>query len=183
MQIIAISGSLRHGSFNTALLRALRELAPQGMDITIERLNAIPLYDADLQAQAMPEGVLQLAQLIRNADGLLIATPEYNFSVPGVLKNAIDWISRVDEQPFNGKPIGIMGAAGSLLGTARAQYHLRQVFVYLNGHIMNRPEAFIGGARNKFDAGGKLADEATRQFLVRYLTAFESWVRQIGPAA
>ena len=144
MKIVAISGSLRRASFNTALLNAAQELAPDGMDIHIEVLSEIPLYDADLQAHDFPASVERLSDQIRDADAVLIATPEYNYSIPGVLKNAIDWVSRVENQPFNGKAVAIMGASMGNLGTSRSQYHLRQVFVYLNGLIMNRPEVFVG---------------------------------------
>jgi chromate reductase len=110
---------------------------------------------------------------------LLIVTPEYNYSIPGVLKNAIDWASRPPEQPFDGKPIGVMGASAGVLGTARAQYHLRQCFVFLNGLVMNRPEVMIPQAQNKFDAEGKLNDQATREFITAHLAAFKAWVLRL----
>jgi len=158
VRILGISGSLRRGSFNAATLRAAQELAPAGM--TIERFDIapIPLYNEDVRQQGFPPPVEDLRARIKAADGLLIVTPEYNYSIPGVLKNAIDWASRPPEQPFDGKPIGIMGAAASALGTARAQYHLRQCFVFLNALVMNRPEVMIPLAQNKFDAKGLSLD-------------------------
>lgn len=178
MNIVAISGSLRSASFNTALLNTCTELAPSGVKITLADISAIPLYNGDDQAAGFPPAVTALAEQIRAADGVLIATPEYNYSIPGVLKNALDWLSRVENQPFDGKPVGIMGAAMGALGTGRAQYHLRQVFVFLNGRLMNRPEAFVGTAHQKFDDNGQLTDKPTREFLERYLVAFEAWVKE-----
>lgn len=179
MKIIAISGSLRKASFNTALLKAAQELSPSSAEIQIEELADIPMYNADVQAEGFPESVLNLASQIRDADAVLVATPEYNYSMPGVLKNAIDWISRIDNQPFDGKPIAIMGASMGVLGTARSQYHLRQVFVFLNGMVMNRPEVFVGAAHTKFDADGNLTDAGTREFLAKYLAAVQGWVDQV----
>jgi len=175
VRILGISGSLRRGAFNTAALRAAQELAPQGMTIDLLEIGNIPLYNEDVRAQGFPPAVEALRQRIKTADGVLFATPEYNYSIPGVLKNVIDWASRPPEQPFDGKPIGIMGASGGVLGTARAQYHLRQCFIFLNGHVMNRPEVMIGQAGSKFDAEGKLTDQPTRDFLAGMLTAFKAW--------
>ncbi len=175
VRILGISGSLRRGAFNTSALRAAQELAPQGMTIDLLGIGDIPLYNEDVRAQGFPPAVEALRQRIKAADGLLFATPEYNYSVPGVLKNVIDWASRPPEQPFDGKPIAIMGASGGVLGTARAQYHLRQCFIFLNGHVMNRPEVMIGQAGSKFDAEGKLTDQPTREFLAGMLTALKAW--------
>ena len=177
MKVIAISGSLRSASFNTALLKTCAELAPAGMELTLADISGIPLYNGDDQANGFPMSVTSLAEQIRSADAVLIATPEYNYSIPGVLKNALDWLSRVENQPFDNKPVGIMGAAMGALGTARAQYHLRQVFIFLNGRMMNRPEAFVGTAHQKFDANGTLTDQSTREFLAKYLVSFEEWAK------
>lgn len=179
MKVIAISGSLRQASFNTGLLRAAQELAPDDMEIEIGDISEIPLYNADEQAMGFPASVQQLSDKIRVADGVLIATPEYNYSIPGGLKNAIDWISRADNQPFNGKPIAIMGASMGNLGTARAQYHLRQIFIFLNGMVLNRPEVFVGAAHEKHDAAGTLTDQSTRDFLADYLKAVRDWVEKV----
>ncbi len=176
MNILAISGSLRKASFNSAVLRAAQSSAPDGMSIDVATLEQIPLYNGDIDGPDKPAAVHQLSKNIRRADGVLIATPEYNYSLSGVLKNTVDWISRVENQPFAGKPVGIMGAAGSTLGTARPQYHLRQVFIYLDPRLMNRPELFVASAYSKFDADGHLTDEQTAKFLAAYLVAFRNWV-------
>jgi chromate reductase len=180
-RVLGISGSLRRGSFNTAALRAARELAPAGMEIEIyEGLREIPPYDDDVrQGQGYPAPAEDLRARIKAADALLIATPEYNYSVPGVLKNAIDWASRPPEQPFDGKPIAIMGASPGPLGSARAQYHLRQMFVFLNGMVLNRPEVMIAQANTRFDAEGRLTDEKTREFVQALLVALKDWTERL----
>lgn len=180
MKIAGISGSLRTGSFNSALLRAAQAAAPEDMEIEIESIADIPPYNADVQSAGFPVVVDRLVDRIRQADGVLIATPEYNYSIPGVLKNAIDWVSRADDQPFNGKAVAIMGASMGLLGTARAQYHLRQVFVFLNAMVMNRPEVFVGAAHTKHDEAGNLIHEGTREFLASYLKAVREWVDRVN---
>lgn len=181
VSILAISGSLRSGSFNTAALRAAVELAPSGMRVELQDIGDLPLYNDDVRAQGFPPPAQRLRERIKAADGLLFSTPEYNYSIPGVLKNAVDWASRPPEQPFDGKPIAIMGASPGAIGTARAQYHLRQCFVFLNGHVLNRPEVMISGAASKFDAAGKLTDQTTRDFLAAMLVAFKAWtVRMRG---
>jgi chromate reductase len=141
--LLGISGSLRKGSFNTALLRAATALAPEGMRVETTTISDIPPYNDDVRAQGLPEPVSRLRDAIRRADALLIVTPEYNYSLPGVLKNAIDWASRPPEQPFAGKPLGIMGASGGVGGTMRAQYDLRRVAVFLDMHPNNKPEVFV----------------------------------------
>jgi chromate reductase len=176
VRILAVAGSLRRGSFNAAALRAARELAPTGMTIEIFDLAPIPMYNDDVRLEGYPPPVADFRARIKAADGLLLATPEYNYSTSGVLKNAIDWASRPPEHPFDGKPIALMGASAGTLGTARAQYHLRQMFVFLNGMVMNRPEVMIPGAQNKFDAEGKLTDQQTRDFISAHLVAFKAWV-------
>jgi chromate reductase, NAD(P)H dehydrogenase (quinone) len=173
--IVGIAGSLRKASFNAGLLRAAVRSMPAGSTLDPASIAGIPLYDADVEAQGIPVLVANLKDRVAAADGLLLVTPEYNNSIPGVLKNAIDWASRPPEQPFDGKPIGLMGASGGTLGTARAQYHLRQAFVFLNGMVMNRPEVMVPQAHNKFDADGKLTDQATRDFLAAHLAAFKAW--------
>ncbi len=175
-RILGISGSLRRGSFNSAALRAAKELVPVGMSIDTFDISPIPLYNEDVKAQGFPAPVEDLRRRVKDADGVLLVTPEYNYSIPGVLKNTIDWVSRPPEQPFNGKPIAIMGASGGLLGTARAQYHLRQSFVFMNGYVLNQPEVMIAQAQNKFDAEGKLVDQPTRDFITALLKSFQTWV-------
>ena len=176
VRILGIAGSLRRASFNAAALRAAQELAPDGLQIEPFDIAPIPVYNEDVRQQGFPPPVEDLRAKIKAADGLLIVTPEYNYSIPGVLKNAIDWASRPPEQPFDGKPVGIMGASGGGFGTARAQYHLRQCFVFLNGLVMNRPEVMIPSAQTKFDADGKLTDQPTRDFMQAHLVAFKAWV-------
>ena len=181
MNLLGIAGSLRAGSFNASLIRAAADAAPEGTTVTLfGRLGDIPPYNDDERQQAIPEVVTALAAEIRAADGLLISTPEYNYGVSGVLKNAIDWLSRTPEQPFKDKPIGVMGAAMGNLGTARAQYDLRRCFIFLEGLTMNRPEVFVGAAHTKFDGDGILTDAPTRDFLADYMTAFAAWVNRVG---
>lgn len=179
IRVLGISGSLRRGSFNTAALRAAQEMAPAGLVIEPFDLAPVPLYNEDIYEKGFPHAVEEFRRRIKEADALLIATPEYNYSVPGVLKNAIDWASRPPDQPFDGKPMAIFGASPSFTGTARAQYHLRQVFIYLNGLILNRPEVFITAAHTKFDGEGRLTDEKTREHVRGLLGSFEEWVRRL----
>src|SRR5579862_3916795 len=162
VRILGVAGSLRRGTFNAAALRAAQDLAPTGMTIEIFDLAPIPMYNDDVRLEGYPPPVADFRARIKAADGLLLATPEYNYSTSGVLKNAIDWASRPPEQPFEGKPIAIMGASPGALGTARAQGHLRHMFIFLDGLLMNRPEVMVNGAAGKFDAEGKLTDQATR---------------------
>ena len=179
----AISGSLRSGSYNTAALRAAAELAPDGVDVVGASLADIPVYNEDVKAAAFPDAVVRLQHAIASADAVLIATPEYNYSVSGVLKNAIDWVSRTDPQPFANKPVAIMGASPGAVGTARAQYDLRRMFVYLDAHLLNKPEVMISAAHTRFDADGRLTDQATRKFVASLLTALRDWTHrlQAGP--
>ena len=177
--ILGISGSLRKDSFNTAGLRAAQELAPRGTDIAIVTLHDIPLYDDDIRVQGEPAPVAALTAKILAADAVLISTPEYNYSIPGVLKNAIDWVSRADPQPFACKPVAIMGASPGAIGTARAQYDLRKVFVYLDAYLLNKPEVMIGGAANRFDGNGRLIDEATQKFLAGLLVSLKTWAELV----
>ena len=179
VQIIGIAGSLRQGSFNRAVLRAAQELAPDGMRINSFDIAPIPPYNEDVRQQGFPPPVEDLRNRITAADGLLIVTPEYNYSIPGVLKNAIDWASRPPGQPFDAKPIALMGASPGMMGTGRAQYHLRQCFVYLNGLVMNRPEVMVPAAQNKFDATGALTDQPTREFIAAHLAALKAWVLRL----
>ena len=176
MNILAISGALRKASTNTALLRAVAAEAPAGMAIEIATLHGIPLYDGDDEAaHGKPDVVVELDKRIRAADGVIIATPEYNFSVPGVLKNATDWLSR-QAAPLKGKRVGVMGASGGPIGTARSQYHLRQNLQALEAVVMPKPEIFVAHSAGKFDKDGKLTDDATRKVIVTWLAAFKDWV-------
>ncbi len=179
LNIVAISGSLRLKSYNTSLLRAVKLHSANVMSVDIISLKGFPIYDGDdEQSSGVPSIVKDLAEKIRAADGVIIATPEYNFSIPGGLKNATDWISRVRNHPFKNKPVGIMGAAMGPLGTGRSQYHLRQNLVALEALTMSKPEVFVGGAQNKFASDGSLTDAETAEFLRTWLEAFEAWVRR-----
>lgn len=171
MKILGISGSLRKDSLNTAALRAAQQLVPTGSTLEIFSLAEIPIYNEDLREKGYPAPVQKFRDAIKAADAVLIACPEYNYSFSGVLKNAIDWASRPPEQPFDGKKIALMGASPGMLGTARAQYQLRQVFIFMNGKILNRPEVFIAAADKKFDDKGNLTDEKTREVIGKLLTA------------
>ena len=148
----AISGSRRAGSYNTAALRAAAQLAPAGVVVAPAEIGDIPLYNEDVQAVGFPAAVLCRQRAIASADAVLIATPEYNYSVPRVLKNAVGWVSCTDPQPFANKPVATLGASPGALGTSRAQYDLRRMFVYLDAHLLNKPEVMIGAARTRFDA-------------------------------
>ena len=178
-KILGIAGSLREKSFNRALLEAAKGLAPEGMTIEITDISQIPLYNEDVRTDGFPGAVTELGRQIAEADGVLIATPEYNYSVPGVLKNAIDWASRLPEQPFKDKPVAIMGAAAGRLGTARAQYHLRQVFVFLDALVMNRPEVMVGAAYEAFNDDGSIKDETTAGFVREQLETFARWIERV----
>lgn len=178
--MVTLLGSLRQGSFNGAIARALPELAPAGVSIApLGSVGDFPLYDADRQEEGFREPVRAMAAAIAAADGVIIVTPEYNYSVPGVLKNALDWLSRLSPQPFAGKPVLIQTASPGVLGGARCQYHLRQILVFLDAHVLNRPEAMVGQVAAKVDAGTlALTDEGTRAFLARQLAAFVTFAER-----
>nr|MDO8134504.1 NAD(P)H-dependent oxidoreductase [Candidatus Njordarchaeum guaymaensis] len=182
ISILGFAGSLRKGSYNKALLRASGELAPQNAKLEIFDLEGIPVYNQDLEYQ-MPKKVKEFKRKIKAADAILIATPEYNYSFPGVLKNAIDWASRPwGDNSFEDKPVAIMGASPGRIGTARAQYHLRQVCVHVNMHPLNRPEVFVTFAGDKFDAKGRLKDKDTVEIVRQMLEELVIWTRRLkGP--
>lgn len=175
LNILAFCGSLRRASYNRAALQAAIQLAPFGTTVEIAEIGDLPHYDADRQAQGFPDAVRRLEAQLRAADAVLFATPEYNYSVPGVLKNAIDWLSRLPDAPFAGKPAAILGASMGAIGTARAQYHLRQIGVFLDLRFMNKPEVMIGAAQDRFDAQGQLTDAKTREVLQKFMAAFVAW--------
>jgi chromate reductase, NAD(P)H dehydrogenase (quinone) len=176
MKINAISGALRKASTNTGLLRALAEVAHHDVTVEVVTLHGIPLYDGDVEtASGKPAAVKDLDQKIRSADAVVIATPEYNFSIPGVLKNATDWLSR-GGSPFHWKKVGIIGAAAGPLGTGRSQYHLRQNLQGLEAIVMPKPEFFAGSNEEKFDDKGNLTDADSRKRLAKWLEAFVGFV-------
>jgi chromate reductase len=180
VNVVALGGSLRQGSYNIAVLRALPDLAPPDMTITPGPSLAMPLYNQDVQDLAgFPPEAQALWDAVRAADGVVIVSPEYNFSIPGFLKNALDWVSRMPDQPFKGKPIALQSATGGPVGGARVQYHLRQVMVFLDAHVFTRPEVFIGNAASKIDAAGTIHDETTRKFIRDQLAAFGGFVRRV----
>ena len=175
MNILAITGALRKDSYNTQLLKAVQELASKDMEIELVTLHGIPLYDGDEEDKhGVPAIVKALQEKVRQADGIIIATPEYNFSVPGVLKNATDWLSR-SGNPFKWKRVGVMGASQGPVGTARAQYHLRQNLNGLEAIVMPKPEIFVATADKKF-VNGQLTDEDTKKVIKTWLAAFKDWV-------
>ena len=180
VRILGIAGSLRDESYNRAALRAATELVPEGATIETFELDGIPGFNQD-EEQNPPAKVTELKKRIREAHAILIVTPEYNYSIPGVLKNAIDWASRpYGDSAWNGKPAAIMGASVGAIGTARAQYHLRQMMVFLNMFPINQPEVMIGNASKRFDANGDLADDATKEFIRQLLQNLVDWTRRIG---
>ncbi len=180
IRILGIAGSLRRESYNRAALRAAAELVPEGTSLETFELDNIPGFSQD-EEQNPPAKVVELKRLVREADSILFVTPEYNYSVPGVLKNAIDWASRpYGDSAWNGKPAAIMGASVGTIGTARAQYHLRQMMVFLNMFPINQPEVMIGNAAERFDAEGNLTDDATKEFIRQLLQNLAEWTKRIG---
>jgi chromate reductase len=181
IKVVAFCGSLRKASFNRMALNAFIERLPAGTSAQIIEIDW-PLYNADIQAQGFPDKVQAAQKAMIEADGLVLVTPEYNYGPSGVLKNAIDWLSRMTPQPFGGKPIAMFGASGSIFGTARAQYHLRQTMVFLDGRPVNKPEVMIGVAQTRF-ADGKLTDETTGKLLTELGAALALACRQAKAAA
>jgi chromate reductase len=179
IRILGISGSLRKGSFNTSALRAAIDLCPEEAEIEICEIGNLPLFDQDFE-QDPPAAVTEFKQKIAAADAILFSTPEYNYSISGVLKNAIDCGSRpYGQSAWEGKPAAIMGASGGAIGTARAQYDLRKMMVFLNMFPINRPEVMIGNAGDKFDGDGNLTDDATRKFISQMLEALIAWTKKL----
>jgi chromate reductase len=167
--ILGIAGSIRKGSFNRLTLKAAQGLAPEGTRIDTFDIDGLPGFTQDDEANP-PAKVVELKQQIRSADAILLVTPEYNYSVPGVLKNAIDWASRpYGDSAWNGKAVAVMGATVGTLGSARAQYHLRQMFVFLNMYAVNQPEVMISNAHKLFDEQGNLTDETSRKLIQKQL--------------
>ena len=181
VHVLGFSGSLRKNSLNTAALRAAVEVVPEGVILETFDLSSIPLFNEDLEKSAFPQSVQEFKDKIAQAEALLIVTPEYNYSIPGVLKNALDWASRPPgDNSLNGKPVAIMGASMGYFGTARAQYHLRQVCVCVNMVPLNKPEVFIPLAAGKFDPQGKLTDEDTKKRIAQLLSALAQWTKQLN---
>jgi len=179
IRVLGISGSLRKESYNTAVLRTAQEIAPEGMTITLHDISGIPLYNEDVYQKGFPDAVEKFRAAIRESHALLVVTPEYNYSIPGVLKNAIDYASRPPKQPFDSKPIAIMGASPSLTGTARAQSHLRQIFTGLNTRLFGWPELLVSNASQKISSEGKLTDEKSREILLKILIGLKDLTLQL----
>lgn len=176
-RIVAFAGSLRRGSFNRALIRAAQELAPEGMTIESIEIGELPFYNADVEAQGDPPAVERFKTSLFDADGVLIATPEYNDGIPGVLTTAIDWGSRLPGRaPLSGKPVAIMGASPSQIGTARAQHHLRQLLGHVHARVLPPPELLVAKAHERFDAALHLKDQTTRKVLADLLLRFGRWI-------
>jgi len=184
LRVCGIAGSLRQGSYNRALLRAAVELAPDGLEIAVfDRLGDVPLYNADVEAAGDPEPVVALKTAIRQADALLIATPEYNYGVPGVLKNAIDWASRPPgKSVLEGKPAALLGATPGHGGTARAQLALRQSFVFTRTAVLPGPEVLVAEAPERFGEDGTLRDESTRKHVRDLLERLVRWTNRFQGA-
>jgi chromate reductase len=183
MRIVAMSGSLRKASYNRAILFALADVAPSGVAIEIQPIGEIPLFNQDVEAEGIPEPVQRLRDAITAADAVLVATPEYNAGMPGVLKNAIDWVSRPPGRSvLQAKPAAIVGVTPGQLGTARAQGQLRAAFEFCAAPVMPAPQVFVSLARDKFDADGRLTDEKTRAYLKTFMAAFVRWIERNAPA-
>ncbi len=182
LKILGIAGSLRKASYNRAALRAAKKLEPEDATIEIFELDGIPGFNQD-EGKNPPRKVVELKSKVRAADAILLVTPEYNYSIPGVLKNAIDWASRpYGDNAWNGKPVAVMGASIGLFGTVRAQYHLRQSFIFLNMDAVNQPEVMIGNAQDRFDAQGNLTDEQSKALIRKLLRNLADKARQMQEA-
>ncbi|MEP9352020.1 NADPH-dependent FMN reductase [Xanthobacter sp. KR7-65] len=175
MKWVVLVGSVRKGSYNAALAGALADLAPEGVELEIlPSIAQMPIYDGDIEAEGFPAPVTASGEKVSGADAIVIVTPEYNYSVPGGLKNALDWLSRLKPQPLKGKPTLLMSASPSTMGGARAQYHLRQVLVALDAAVMNVPEVMVAQANTKI-TDGVLTDQGTKDFVKKQLAAFHTF--------
>jgi len=183
-KLLGLCGSLRARSYNLGALQAAAELLDAQLgSLQIASLRGIPIYEADEQKEGFPAEVLALGEAIRAADAVLIASPEYNFGIPGGLKNALDWLSRLPDAPLRGKPVAILGAATGPVGTARMQYELRKVLLFLDAEVLGKPEIFISHAASKFDASGRLVDAQTRAFMGTQLQALLALIARIQAGA
>ena len=183
LRVAVLVGSLRKASVNRRMAHALAKAAPQSLKLEIVEIGDLPLYNEDLEKGATPAAWTAFRDRVKGADAVLFVTPEYNYSIPGVLKNAIDWCARpYGDSAWKGKPVAVMGASVGILGTARAQYHLRQTFIYLDMHPLNLPEVMIGSARDRFNEAGELTDETSRKLLRQLLEGLVAWTRRLGAA-
>jgi len=181
IKVVGLCGSLRGASYNAMALRLAGECMPTGMVMEVLDWREVPPFDADTVAQRAPDAVASLSERIRGADAVLIATPEYNFSIPGMLKNTLDWLSRMNDQPFQRKPVAVLSAATGPLGGARVQYELRKVLLFLDALVLSKPEVFIGQAASKFDSQGLCIDVPTREFVTGQMVAFQKWLVDARP--
>lgn len=186
LNIVGLCGSLRAASYNRMLMRLAESVMPASMKLHTLEWRDVPVFDADVLAKGMPAVVAGLREQVRKADGLLVVTPEYNFSIPGGLKNVIDWLSRGEDQPLAGKPVAILSASAGPVGGARVQYDLRKVLLFVNSMTLIKPEVFVGNVASKFAADGQCTDETTRKFVTAQMAAFEPWIagvkRMLAPA-
>jgi len=180
MHIVGISGSLRKGSYNTALLTAAQLLLPEGTTFEIAEIGNLPFYNSDIDGNLRPNVIKQFRNILAAADGLLFAVPEYNYSLPGVFKNAIDWASRGTDSPLLNKPVGLMGATNGMWGTVRMQQSIRPIFQSLNMFPVNKPEVYVSQAREKFDENGMLKDEKTKDVIRQHLQALKDLMVQFN---
>lgn len=180
MKILGICGSLRRQSLNRHALQVAATLMPEGMHMEMAEIGDLPLYNQDIEASAMPDSVVRLGGQLAHCDGVLISSPEYNFSITAALKNAIDWTSRLKPQPWKDKPVAMLSVTGGPVGGARSQYELRKVLGCLEATLMMRPEVFVGLAAGKFDAQGQLTDTQTRDFMAAHVLAFQGWVQRMA---
>lgn len=184
MKIVGLVGSLRAKSFNGYLFEAARELTPAGVVLERAEIGDLPLYNEDLRVDGgFPPEAERLRRAMSGADAILLVTPEYNYSTSGVLKNAIDWASRPPDQPFDDKAVGIISASPAAFGGVRAHYHLRQMLVYLNARILNRPEIMVANAGSKFDEAGRLTDEPTRDLVRQHMEGLVAWAKRLKASA
>jgi len=185
LNVVTVCGSLRKGSYNRIVMNLLPGLAPEGMHIAEAPPFAdFPLYNTDMEAAGFPASVGKLVEAVRAADGVIFVSPEYNFSIPGGLKNAIDWVSRVPNQPFAGKPVAVQSASPGVLGGGRMQYDLRRCMIFLDAVTLNKPEIFIGAVHQRIDAKtGEFKDEQTKGFIKQQLAAFAKFIRSHGGKA
>jgi chromate reductase len=184
LNVVSICGSLRKGSYNRMVMNALPGLAPAGMSIReAPPFTEFPLYNADIQnSTGFPGPVNALGDAIRAADGVIFVTPEYNFTIPGGLKNAIDWVSRLPNQPLAGKPVALQSASPGPVGGARVQYDMRKAMAFLDAFVLNRPEIFVGGCMGKIDEKtGAITDASTRDFIKQQLAAFAVYIARVAP--
>ena len=181
IKVMGLSGSFRKGSYNTLLLKAAQELAPAGMSIEIYDYTDLPLYNDDVRVAGFPPTVQRFRSTIATSHAILFASPEFNYSVSGVLKNAIDWASRAPNMPFDGRTGAVMGASPGVIGTARSQRDLRWIMSGLNVYMVNLPHVYVGGAAQKFDAEGKLTDAAARDFIKQLLDNLRDLTLKLQP--